>query len=151
VANDLVKVLITGPDGEVETPWARDLGDDQFELDNTPWFTYGLSWHDVIEARAPAPGEFPEFVRIVRKSGYRTIRVILDPPASESPASQAILDRLKELGCSYENMDNRLIGIDIPPHVDLMTIREFLITTEQDWEHADPEYDELFPSGGPAA
>ena len=151
MADDLVKVQLTGADGEVETPWARPLGNDQYELDNTPWFTYGLSWHDVIEARAPAPGEFPEFVRVVRKSGYKTIRLILDPPADASPDSQAILDRLRELGCSYEGMNNRLIAVDIPPSIDLMSIREFLITTEQEWEHADPEYHELFPNGGPAA
>ena len=149
--DDLVKVQLTGPEGEVETPWARSLGDDQYELDNTPWFTYGLSLHDVIEARAPAPGEFPAFVRVVRKSGYRTIRLNLDPPADASPESDAILDRLQELGCSYEGMNHRLIAVDIPPTVDLMAIREFLITTEQEWEHSDPEYDELFPNGGPAA
>ena len=151
MSNDLVKVQLTGPDGEVETPWARPLGKDQYELDNIPWFTYGLSLHDVIEARAPTPGEFPEFVRVVRKSGNRTIRLMLDPPADASPESQAVLDRLRELGCGYEGMKHRLIAVDIPPTVDLMTIREFLITTEQEWEHSDPGFDELFPNGGPAA
>ena len=146
-----MKIQLTGPDGEVETPWARALGNDQYELDNTPWFTYGLSLHDVIEARPPAPGEFPAFVRVIRKSGYRTIRLILDPPADASPDSQDILDRLRELGCSYEGMYHRLFAVDIPPEVDLWAIRAFLITTEREWEHADPEYDELFPSGGPAA
>jgi len=90
-------------------------------------------------------------VRVVRKSGYRTIRLILEPPADTAPESQAILDRLKELGCTYEGMNHRLIAVDIPPSVDLMTVRQFLITTEQEWEHADPEYDDLFPGSGPAA
>jgi len=76
---------------------------------------------------------------------------MLDPPADASPESQAVLDRLRELGCGYEGMKHRLIALDIPPTVDLMTIREFLITTEQEWEHSDPGYDELFPNGGPAA
>ena len=30
-----------------------------------------------------------------------------------------------------------------------MEIREFLIGTGQQWEHADPTYDELFPAKGP--
>lgn len=75
----LVKVQLQGPDGEVETVWARPLGDHLFELDNTPWYAYGLSWHDVIEARAQTPEGFPEFVRVARKSGHRTVRVILKP------------------------------------------------------------------------
>jgi len=150
VAEELVKIQLTGPEGEIETPWARPLGNDQYELDNTPWFSYGLSWRDVIEARAPAPGEFPEFVRVVRKSGYRTIRISLEPPADVSADSQAILTRLTALGCTYEGMNHQLIAVDIPPGVDLMAIRQFLVTTEQEWEHVDPAYEVLFPNG-PAA
>jgi hypothetical protein len=151
VTENLVKLQLTGPDGEVETVWARPLGGDHYELDNTPWFTYGLSWHDVVEALPPSPGEFPAFVRVVSKSGYKTIRLILEPAADQAPESQAILARLKELGCSYEGMNHRLIAVDIPPTVDLMAIRRFLITTEQEWEHADPRYADLFPGEGPAA
>ena len=150
-SDDLVKVQFAGPDGEVETIWARRLGADQFQLDNTPWYAYGVSWHDVIEARPQTPNGFPEFIRVVRKSGYRTIRLILDPPANVAPQSQAILDRLRQLGCSYEGANHNYIGIDIPPSVDLMAIRDFLITTEQQWEHADPRYEELFPGDAPAA
>ena len=143
MADDQVKVVLFGPDGEVETPWANALGDDLYELDNTPWFAYGVSWKDVIEARPPAPGEFPEFVRVVKKSGYRTLRVMLDPPADQSAESMSILGRLHELGCTYEGMNHRLISVDVPPEVDLMVIRAFLISTEQEWEHADPTSEQL--------
>ena len=148
---ELVKVQLTGPDGDVETLWARPLGGDLYELDNTPWYAYGVSWKDVIEARRPSAEAFPEFVRVVRKSGYRTIRLILDPAADKASESQTILERLVELGCSYEGATGSYISIDIPPPVDLEEIRRFLITTEQEWEHADPTYEKLFPSGGPAA
>ena len=145
------KVQLTGPDGDVETLWAKPLGNDLYELDNTPWYAYGVSWKDVIEARPSGPDAFPEFIRVVRKSGYRTIRLILEPPADKAAESQRILDRLVELGCSFEGATGSYVGIDIPPQVDLEDVRRFLITTEQEWEHADPTYDSLFPSGGPAA
>ena len=148
---DLVKVVLTGPDGEVETLWARPVGENLFELDNTPWYAYGVSLKDVIEARRPDPNAFPEFIRVVKKSGYRTVRLILEPAADKDSASQAILDRLVQLGCSYEGANHIYISIDIPPEVDLERIRQFLITTEQQWEHADPPYETLFPSSGPAA
>ena len=151
IQDDMVKVILTGPDGEVETLWARQLGNDLYELDNTPWYAYGVSWHDVIEARPQSPDDFPQFVRVVQKSGYRTIRLILDPPADKSADSQAILDGLQELGCSYEGANPHFIGVDIPSSVDLMTVRQFLITTEQEWEHADPPYETLFPDDAPAA
>jgi hypothetical protein len=143
MADDAVKVVLFGPDGEVETPWAVALGDDLYELDNTPWFAYGVSWKDVIEARPPAPGEFPEFVRVVRKSGYRTVRVMLASPADQSAESRSLLGRLNELGCTYEKLNQRFISIDVPPAVDLMVIREFLISSGQEWEHADPTYEQL--------
>ena len=141
----LVKVQLSGPEGEIETVWARPLGDDRFELDNTPWYPYGLSWRDVIEARRRTADGFPEFVRVVKKSGHRTIRVILKPPADVSPASQAVLDGLKALGCTSEGRAYRFMAVDVPPAVDLMEVRQFLIGTGQQWEHADPTYDELFP------
>lgn len=142
----LVKVQLTGPGGDVETLWACPLRDNHYELDNTPWFAYGVSWHDVIEARPQEDGGFPVFSRVIHKSGYRTIRLVLDPPAGSASEGQAILDRLRELGCSYEGANPRYIAVVIPPSVDLMTIREYLITTKQEWEHADPPYEVLFPN-----
>lgn len=145
MTGDLVKVQLHGPDGEIETLWARPLGDDLFELHNTPLYAYGVSWHDVVEARAQAPEGFPVVVGVAKKSGFRTIRVILKPPANVSDASQALLDGLRRLGCSYEGANHRFIAVDVPPAVDLMTVRAFLIASGQTWEHADPTYEQLFP------
>jgi hypothetical protein len=141
----LVKVQVHGLDGEIETLWARPLGDHLFELHNTPLYAYGLSWHDVVEARADTPDRFPVFVRVVEKSGFRTVRVILKPPANVSDASQAVLEGLRKLGCAYEGANHRFIAVDIPPMVDLMSVRAFLIASGQTWEHADPTYEDLFP------
>ena len=143
MTDDQVKVVPFGPDGEVETPWATALGGDLYELDNTPWFAYGVSLKDIIEARPRAPGEFPEFVRVVRKGGYRTVRVLLNEKRDQSAKSQAVLDSLKALGCRYEDMNGLLIGVDIPPSADLMAVRAFLIATGLEWEHADPELENL--------
>jgi hypothetical protein len=145
VHDNLTKVQLSGPDGEVETLWARPVGGDEYELDNIPWYAYGVSCHDVIEARRQTPDGFPEFVRVVRKAGHRTVRVILNPPADVSAASQAVLDGLRDLGCGYEGVKSRFMAVDVPPAVDLMAVRQFLIGTGLQWEHADPTYQELFP------
>jgi len=142
----LVKVRLQGPDEEIETLWARPLGDQLFELANTPWYAFGLSWHDVIEARVQTPEGFPEFVRVARKSGHRTVRVILSPPADVSAESQSVLDGLRALGCGYEGMRSRFIAVNVPPGADLMAVRQFLIASGLVWEHADPRYEELFPA-----
>jgi hypothetical protein len=143
----MAKAKLSNADGDIETLWAFPLGNDLYRLDSSPWYAYGVSWKDVIEARPREPGDFPELVRVVEKSGHRTIRVILKPPTDESPDSQAVLAGLRELGCSYEGANRSYIAVDVPPEVQLATVRQFLISTGQQWEHADPPYEELFPDG----
>ncbi|HET6160752.1 MAG TPA: DUF4265 domain-containing protein [Dongiaceae bacterium] len=79
------KVLFRVPneDGsaEVETLWADDLGGDRYRLDNCPFYASGVSWNDVVYAPYDLDEEFPTFRSVLEKSGNRTIRVILDPPA----------------------------------------------------------------------
>lgn len=139
----MVKVFLRGsePD-DVEGMWATQVGDHLYCLDNSPFYAYGVSWKDVVEARPDEDGVL-EFDRVVEKSGHRTIRVILEK-TSENESGKRILDRVVEMGCTYEGMNNKLICIDLPASVSLEKIAEFL--TEQEdliWEYADPTYEEV--------
>jgi hypothetical protein len=141
----LAKIKLRHEDGEevfVETPWAKRVGTNLYELDNLPWYAYGVSCGDVVEA-VPAADGLPEFRRVVRKSGNRTVRVVLKPQASESSESKALLDDLQSMGCDYEGMNHSYIAVNIPPSVDFWRVCEFLTNTGQNWEHADPTYAEL--------
>lgn len=140
-----VKVQLSDDEGNVETLWADPLGEDRYRLDNTPWYAYRVSCGDVVEARVEEAGGHPVFVKVLEKSGYRTIRLILKPPADQAPESQAVLDHLNAMGCTYEGAHPGYLAIDIPPAVDLWAVRSYLISTGQEWEHADPKYEDLFP------
>src|SRR5688500_12587671 len=85
-----VKVLLRD-DENVETVWAQPIGPDQYRLDNSPFWAYGVSWRDVVEAHPDEDGMLT-FVRVVQKSGHRTLRLILKPPADKALESQAVLD-----------------------------------------------------------
>ena len=111
----MVKVELRDRSDRVETLWATPVGPDRYKLDNSPFYAYGVSWQDVIEARPAREGELPTLVRVVQKSGNRTLRVVLDPPADQSEESATILDWLVELGCSYEGAGPGFISINIPP------------------------------------
>lgn len=140
----MVKVRLCGPDAsDIETLWAVPVGTDLYRLDNSPFFAYGLSWEDVIEAK-PADDQVLEYVRCVRKSGNRTVRVIFQDYRSDDQPAQEILRELKNLGCSYEGMQPRMISINVPPRINLKEVIGFL--TKQhglQWEYADPTYDEV--------
>jgi hypothetical protein len=123
-------------DGKVETLWAYDLGEDLYQLDNTPWYQYGVSWKDVIEAVPESEGGLPLFRRVVEKSGYRTLRVSL-----EEPATDEFLDEIKQLGCGFEGANRGYFAIDIPPERDLQEMADFLTESDVCWEYADPTYE----------
>jgi len=131
-----VKVALRNAEGDVETLWADDLGDGRFRLDNTPWYAYGVSWQDIVEATADADGQL-QFQRVLEKSGNRTIRIV-----AEEPFSDEWLKQITQLGCSFEGANRRYVGINIPPGIDLQSIAAFLTAADVRWEHADPTYEQ---------
>ena len=141
-----VKVLIQ-EDDYVETLWADPVGPDLYRLDNSPFWGYGVSWRDVVEAHPDLNGQL-RVSRVVEKSGHRTVRVFFKPGVDESPEAQAILNEVVSLGASYEGMNPRYLAIDVPPGIDLMAIAAFLTHHSVQWEHADPRYSELYPDEG---
>lgn len=133
----LAKIAFRDEDGDVETLWAFDLGNNLYALDNTSWYQYGVSYRDIVEALPQADG-LPLFTRMVKKSGYRTIRVRHDVRVP-----QELLDRLVKLGCSYEGANPKFIGIDVPPEAELSSVVNELVSSNAEWEHADPTYEQL--------
>jgi Domain of unknown function (DUF4265) len=143
------KVLFRVPDeeggAEVETLWATHLGSDNYRLDNSPFYAYGVSWEDVVSAPFNPEEGFPTFERVVSKSGNRTIRVIFETPIETGNESEQLLQGLIALGCDYEGANRKYISVNIPPGVDLDVVRKYLIEHNAAWEHADPTYATLFP------
>jgi hypothetical protein len=143
------KVLFRVPEddgsAQVETLWATSLGNDEYRLDNSPFYAYSVSWEDVVFAPFdPAEGR-ATFQQVVKKSGNRTVRVIFDPPVQDGNESDQVLQGLVGLGCSYEGASRGYMSINIPPPVDLSAVRQYLVVKRAQWEHADPTYAELFP------
>ena len=150
MSNDpTAKVLFRVPDDEggttVETLWAIPLGDDRYKLDNSPFYAYGVSWHDTVFAPVDSQEGMPTFQTVVSKSGNRTVRVIFDPPVAPGNSSDQVLQGLIAIGCSYEGAIPKYLSVNIPPAVELQGVRSYLIQHDAQWEHADPTYASLFP------
>ena len=146
----MVKVGLNAPDGEFETMWATPVGPDRYRLENSPFYAYGVSWLDIVEARPQDATGLPVVQRRVQRSGHRTVRLILVPGVKEAPETKQVLDDLNALGCTYEGYNPRYFSIDIPPGVDLEPVAEYLTRNRHQWEHVDPTYDEVYgdpPSG----
>jgi hypothetical protein len=144
------KVLFRVPadDGtaEVETLWATELGNDEYKLDNSPFYAYSVSWQDIVYAPFDPIEERPTFLRVIKKSGNRTVRVIFEPAVEAGNPSDQLLQGLVALGCSYEGADRGYMSINIPADVQLEVVRDYLIFKQANWEYADPRYSDLFPN-----
>jgi hypothetical protein len=129
----------------VETPWATALGNDQYQIDNSLWYAYGVSWQDIVYAPMDEGEGRAVFHHLVSKSGHRTVRIMFEDAVSPGTASHETLQKLVAVGCSYEGAWGTLFSVDIPPGVGMDDVRSLLMAEDVQWEHADPDYDTLFP------
>jgi Domain of unknown function (DUF4265) len=128
-----VKVRLRAADGGSETLWAIAEGEDRYRLDNIPYVAFGLSWNDIV--LAPQVDGLPTFSRIVAQSGHSTYRLALrdDVPADEFPD---LVAGLKDLGCTFERFSPRMMGVDVPPSVDIYAVYELIERgmSDRHWE-----------------
>ncbi len=76
------------------------------------------------------------------------MRVILDPPLAMGNISDDLVQELLSLGCHYEGANPGYLCIIIPPDSDFSLVCERLTERDIQWEHADPDYSELYPDDG---
>jgi hypothetical protein len=126
--NDLVKVHFELPEPDMgisgESLWAAPVGTNLYELRNSPWHIRSVNWLDVVEAIPRNESEWPEFVRVRKRSGHRTIHVyILEAGKARK---EEILDSCNRLGSTSENMDGTMYALDFAPGIDVAPTIEYL-------------------------
>jgi hypothetical protein len=149
------KVLFRVSDADggasVETLWAVPLGEDRYQVDNSPFYAYDVSWQDIVFAPFNDEEGLPTYETVVWKSGNRTVRIKFDPPASSGNASDAVVQGLVALGCSYEGANASYVSVNVPAAVELQAVCAHLIRHEVKWEHADPSYEAMYPDDDDSA
>ena len=89
-----------------ESFWAAELGGDRYRIENVPCYAYGLNYHDVVEAKAAAPDLKPSVLRVVERSGHRTIRILFGKDVAEEDRLVR-LRSLDDLHVSFERCNRR--------------------------------------------
>jgi hypothetical protein len=108
--SDLVKVFVDLPNHwntKGESMWARPLGNDLYELHNSPFSAYDLNYLDVVVAISAEPQLKPQIRRVERRSGHQTLRLIFKAETDRLQRDE-ILSKLNDLGATYENADSSL-------------------------------------------
>ena len=106
-----------------ESVWAAPLGEGRFEIRNSLFYVYGVSWRDVVEAEVV--DDCLTAVAVAERGGHSTYRVILAEAVSHATWEEewAAFDGL---GCSYEGAEGSLFAIDVPPTGDAQAVFRLL-------------------------
>lgn len=107
-----------------ESLWATPLGFDRYRIENVPFFAYDLNYHDIVEAVSSSPELKPSVLRVLERSGHRTIRVFFT--AESGGRSAELLDKLKKYGAEYERSSTRHVALDLAPQADTAKVRSIL-------------------------
>lgn len=96
-----------------ESLWAVSLGEDLYEIRNTPFHAYAINWGDVV--RAPTDSDqIPQVQEVVKPSGHQTFRVLFNAELDHQ-TQDSILSSLETLDLSWEGCDDRFVALDVPP------------------------------------
>ena len=107
-----------------ESLWAAAVGPNLYELRNSPWHVRKVNWLDVIEAIPEAEDKLPEFVKVHKRSGHRTIHVYVFEAGQVN--KQEFLEMCNQLGATYEGMDDKMYALDFEPEIDIAPAIEYL-------------------------
>lgn len=130
---ELEKVLVELPNHWAtsgESMWARPLGNDLYELHNSPFHAYDLNFLDVVYAVSEDPNHKPVVRRVERRSGHRTLRVLFPKLVSNSQRDM-LLKGLDRFGVTWEGSDGRLFSLDIPTESQYQAVCDQLWAWEQ--------------------
>ena len=110
--------------------WALAVGEDLYEIRNSPFYAYGINFGDIVRAHSDDQGLKPEVREVVRPSGNRTLRVFFNETIDEHE-QRTLLSSLKSLNVSWERATKRLVAIDVHPEADYQTVCDKLWSLEQ--------------------
>ena len=119
-AEELVKIhvdLSAGGETGGEAMWAKALGEDLYELRNSPFYAYEYNFLDIVRAVPSAPDLKPSIEAVVERSGHRTIWITF-AEAVPRETRLGLASELNQWKAYYEGADGRYFAIDVEPDGD---------------------------------
>lgn len=108
-----------------ESLWAKPVGPARYQLENSPFYAYGLNYLDVVKAEAEEPGRKPRVLEVVERSGHATLRAMfLEEPGKAD--REAFVESMIGCGATLEWLDARYVAVDVGPEIDRSAVRSEL-------------------------
>ncbi len=116
---------------KTESLWAERIGFGQFRIANSPFFLFGISAEDIVEAEEI--DHTLTFKRVVSRGGHSTYRIFLQNGRTIMDSHfQIYWEPISVLGATFENADDHFVAVDIPPGIDVAAVYKLLERGEQD-------------------
>lgn len=126
---ELVKVIFELAASELhshstETLWASPLNGNIFEIDNVPFYVYGISNGDMVNAVFKSEGLYV-FDGIAVKGGHSTYRIFQTKMVTDV-LFESTCQEIEKLGCSKESGGEGFYAVDVPPTANIRQVYELL-------------------------
>jgi hypothetical protein len=103
---------------EAENMWAEPVGIGKYRVENTPFYAYGVSAGDIVNAESR--GGVLTFAGIAERGGHSTYRLLLsDQVDVRDSRFVALWSQLQSMGCTYEGASSKWLAVEVPPHADI--------------------------------
>jgi|LGOV01.1.fsa_nt_gb hypothetical protein len=129
---NLERVLVELPednDLSHESIWAKEIGENLFELRNSPFYAYDLHFLDQVRALKNHEDQLPLVTEIIKRSGHKTLRIFFNEEI-EKPEQEYYLEMITNFGTNYERATSRLLAIDVLPEADYQAVCDHLMKLE---------------------
>ena len=109
----------------VETMWAEiiDLEKGYFKLDNIPFFGPLIATNDIFFAEYDEDEEFLTYRKTIETSGNSIVQVVI---LEKGFNKEIIREKLTEVNCESEGMNETLFAVEITPEVDYSVVKSIL-------------------------
>lgn len=116
-------------DHGTESLWAKLLGDNAYQIDNIPFYAYGVSDKDIVFAKK-IDNELL-FQKVIKNGGHSTYRIFQNEDV-EGQVFSAYWKPLEEIGCGKETGGDGFFAVDVPPETDIYRAYALLEKGEED-------------------
>lgn len=112
-------------DNVVETMWAEiiDLEKGIFKLDNIPFFGPLIATDDIFFAEFDEKEEKLTYRETIETSGNSIVQVVIIEKGFDK---EIIREKLKEVNCESESMNETLFAVEVTKEVDYFVVRNVL-------------------------
>lgn len=130
----LEKIFIDLPNHAVtggESIWAFRLDDGTYQIDNIPFYAYGLNYKDIVKVNARENDKKPIVEAVVVPSGHATVRVVFSKGFGKQE-QKPVIEELEAMNVTIERAFENYVALDIPPEADYDVVRDRLDKLESE-------------------